>query len=208
MMTQSSRLARWHRHAAAVLSLLAMPFAEASESPPSQLATAVAQLRQAVGLWDVTTTQYGEDGKVAVVAAGTYRFDWIVPDRVLAGRSDIPQMKQTSGILFYVNERRSMIEMASVGADGHLWVMTGPAGGETRTIAPTPLTDGGNMQLRFTRFAVAPDRFESRMEVSLDGGASWKPGNHQLFVRAADHRGGSMGGLRYRKRPQQYVPLT
>ena len=38
MMTQPSRLARWHRHAAAVLSLLAMPFAEATESPPSQLA--------------------------------------------------------------------------------------------------------------------------------------------------------------------------
>ena len=208
MMTQPSRLARWHRHAAAVLSLLAMPFAEASESPPSQLAAAVAQLRQAVGLWDVTTTQYGEDGKVAGVAAGTYRFDWIVPDRVLAGRSDIPQMKQTSGILFYVNERRSTIEMASVGADGHLWVMTGPAGGETRTTAPTPLADGGNMQLRFTRFAVAPDRFESRMEVSLDGGESWKPGNHQLFVRAGDNRGGSMGGLRYRKPKQNYIPLT
>lgn len=195
MMTPRSRLARWHRHAAAVLSLLALPFAEASESPPSQLAAAVAQLRQAVGLWDVTTTQYGEDGKVAGVAAGTYRFDWIVPDRVLAGRSDIPEMKQTSGILFYVNERRSTIEMVSVGADGHLWVMTGPAGGETRTTPLTPLADGRSMQLRFTRFAITPDRFESRMEVSLDGGESWKPGNHQLFVRAADHRGGSMGGL-------------
>ncbi len=208
MIMQPSRLARWHRHAAAVLSLLAMPFAEASESPPSQLAAAVAQLRQAVGLWDVTTTQYGEDGKVAGVAAGTYRFDWIVPDRVLAGRADIPQMKQTSGILFYVNERRSTIEMASVGGDGNLWVMTGPAGGETRTTAPTPLADGRNMQLRFTRFAIAADRFESRMEVSLDGGESWRPGNHQLFVRAADNRGGSLGGLRYRKRPQQYIPLT
>jgi len=208
MMTQPSRLARWHRHAAAILSLLAVPFAEAGESPPSQLTAAVAQLRQAVGLWDVTTTQYGEDGAVAGVAAGTYRFDWIVADRVLAGRSDIPEMKQSSGILFYVNERRSTIEMASVGADGHLWVMTGPAGGETRTTPPTPLADGRSMQLRFTRYAITPDRFESRMEVSLDGGESWKPGNHQLFVRAADNRGGSMGGLRYRKRPQQYIPLT
>jgi len=208
MMTQPSRLAHWHRHAAAVLSLLVMPFAEASESPPSQLAAAIAQLRQAVGLWDVTTTQYGEDGAVAGVAAGAYRFDWIVPDRVLAGRSNIPAMKQSSGILFYVNERRSTIEMASVGADGHLWVMTGPAGGETRTTPPTPLADGRSMQLRFTRFAVTADRFESRMEVSLDGGESWKPGNHQQFVRAADHRGGSMGGLRYRKRLQQYIPLT
>ena len=208
MMTQPSGLARWHRHAAAVLSFLVMPFAEAGESPPSQLAAAVAQLRQAVGLWDVTTTQYGEDGKIAGVAAGTYRFDWIVPDRVLAGRSDIPDMKQSSGILFYMNERRSTIEMASVGADGQLWVMTGPAGGETRTTPPTPLADGRSMQLRFTRLAVTADRFESRMEVSLDGGESWKPGNHQLFVRAADHRGGSLGGLRYRKPKQNYVPLT
>ena len=64
------------------------------------------------------------------------------------------------------------------------------------------------MQLRFTRFAVTPDRFESRMEVSLDGGESWKPGNHQLFVRAVDNRGGSLGGLRYRKPKQNYVPLT
>ncbi|HEY5558439.1 MAG TPA: hypothetical protein VIK49_01805 [Steroidobacteraceae bacterium] len=208
MMTQPSRLARWHRQAAAILSLLALPLAEASESPPSQFTAAVAQLRQAVGLWDVTTTQYGEDGAVAGVMAGTYRFDWIVPDRVLAGRSDVPELKQSSGILFYVNERHSTIEMASVGADGHLWVMTGPAGGEIRTTPPTPLADGRSMQLRFTRFAVAPDRFESRMEVSLDGGESWKPGNHQLFVRAADHRGSSGGGLRYRKRLQQYIPLT
>ena len=208
MMMQPSSWARWHRHAAAVLSFLVMPFAEAGESPPSQLAAAVAQLRQAVGLWDVTTTQYGEDGAVAGVAAGTYRFDWIVPDRVLAGRSDIPELKQASGILFYVNERRSTIEMASVGADGHLWVMTGPAGSETRTTPSTPLADGRSMQLRFTRYAITPDRFESRMEVSLDGGENWKPGNHQLFVRAADRRGGSLGGLRYRKRLQQYIPLT
>lgn len=208
MMTQPSRPARWHRHAAAILSLLALPLAQASESPPSQLTAAVAQLRQAVGLWDVTTTQYGEDGVVANVAAGTYRFDWIVPDRVLAGRSDIPEMKQTSGILFYMNERRSTIEMASVGADGNLWVMTGPAGGETRTTAQSALADGRSMQLRFTRFAVTADRFESRMEVSLDGGENWKPGNHQLFVRASDYRGGSGGGLRYRKRQQPYIPLT
>lgn len=198
----------WRAPLVALLSLLVLPLAEAGETPPSQLNSAIAQLRQAVGLWDVTTTQFREDGAIAGVAAGTYRFDWIVPDRVLAGRSDIPEMKQSSGILFYVNERRSTIEMASVGADGNLWVMTGPADGETRTTPPTALADGRTMQLRFTRSNVTANRFESRMEVSLDGGASWKQGNHQLFVRAADHRGGSGSGLRYRKRQQPYVPLT
>jgi hypothetical protein len=196
------------RRAAALLSFLFMPFADATETAPIGFESAVQQLRSAVGLWDVETTQFGDDGAVARVACGTYRFDWVVPDRVLAGRSDIPDWKQASGILFYVNERRSTIEMASVGADGHLWVMTGPAGGETRTTPPTPLADGGTMQLRFTRFNVTPDRFESRMETSTDGGTSWKPGNHQVFKRAVPGGGSSTGGLRYRRRPQPYVPLT
>ncbi len=194
---------------AALLSFLAFPFAEASEIAPIGLEPAVQQLRAAVGTWNVETTQYADDGAVARVACGTYRFDWVVPDRVLAGRSEIPEWKQASGILFYVNERRSTIEMASVGADGHLWVMTGPAGSETRTTPPTSTSDGGTLQLRFTRFNVTPDRFESRMEVSTDGGASWKPGNRQVFKRAAPEASGSAGvGLRYRRRPQPYVPLT
>ena len=133
--------------AAAVLSFFILPLAEASEMAPPALASAVQQLRQAAGLWNVTTTQYGDDGAVARVASGTYRFDWIVPDRVLAGRSDIPDWGDAAGILFYVNERRSTIEMASVGADGHLWVMTGPANGETRSTPDTSLADGRKMKL-------------------------------------------------------------
>jgi hypothetical protein len=193
---------------AALLSFLVLPFAEASETAPLGFDSAVQQLRSAVGLWDVETTQYADDGAVARVACGTYRFDWVVPDRVLAGRSDIPDWKQASGILFYVNERRSTIEMASVGEDGHLWVMSGPAGGETRTTPLTPLADGSTMQLRFTRFNVTTDRFESRMELSTDGGTSWKSGNHQVFRRAAPASTTSAGGLKYRRRPQPYVPLT
>jgi hypothetical protein len=208
MKTQGSWL-RGSRHtAAAILSLFVWPLAEGGELAPPSLASAVQQLRQAAGLWNVTTTQFGDDGAVARVASGTYRFDWIVPDRVLAGRSHIPDWGQTSGILFYVDERRSTIEMASVGADGHLWVMTGPADGETRATPDTPLADGRKMKLRFTRSNVTADRFESRMEVSLDGGARWKPGNHQLFLRAMEGGGDSAGGLRFRKRPQPYVPLT
>ena len=196
------------KHFVALLSFLVIPFAETSETAPFGFDSAVQQLRSAVGLWDVETTQFADDGAVARVACGTYRFDWVVPDRVLAGRSDIPDWKQASGILFYVNERRSTIEMASVGADGHLWVMTGPAGAETRTTPPTSLADGSTLQLRFTRFNVTADRFESRMEVSTDGGTSWKPGNRQVFKRATSGDSTSAGGLQFRRRPQPYVPLT
>jgi hypothetical protein len=64
------------------------------------------------------------------------------------------------------------------------------------------------MQLRFTRFNVTDDRFESRMEVSTDGGSSWRPGNHQVFKRAMPGSAEASGGLRYRKPTRNYVPLT
>jgi hypothetical protein len=174
------------RVALAALLLFALPAAmlHAESASPEALAVGVAQLRYAIGEWNVTTTQFGEDGAVAGTLPGTYRFAWVVPDRVVSGRSDIPELGTTSGILFYVRERRATIEMVSVGADGHLWVMTGPIDGETRATPPTPLSDGSSMQLRFTRFNVEPDRFESRMEFTMDDGATWKPGNHQVFLRA------------------------
>jgi len=144
---------------------------------------AVAQLRSTLGAWDVTTEFLKPGGSVARTAKGTYVFDWVIEDRVLRGESAIPELQTKAGILFFIDEAAGQIVMASVGRDGHLWVMTGPADGETRTTPDTAMPDGSTMRLRFTRFNVTPDRFESRMEVSGDGGATWRPGNHQVFVR-------------------------
>lgn len=83
----------------------------------------------------------------------------------------------------YVNPEGQKIEMASVGADGQLFVLTGPLGGETRQTSFTG-PDGRRILLRFTRSHVSADRFESRMERSTDNGATWQPGNHQVFTRA------------------------
>ena len=194
--------------AAVVVWFFIMPLADASEMAPPALASAVQQLRQAAGLWNVTTTQYRRRRRSRPRRVRNLPLRWIVPDRVLAGRSDIPDWGNATGILFYVNERRSTIEMASVGSDGQVWVMTGPANSETRMTPDTPLADGRKMKRRFTRSNVSADRFESRMEVSLDGGENWKPGNHQLFRRAPGNDGDSGSGLRFRKRAQPYVPLT
>lgn len=144
---------------------------------------AVAELRSTVGAWDVSTEFLKPNGSVARAARGTYVFDWIVEDRVLRGESTIPDLQLKSGILFFVDQAAGELVMASVGRDGHLWVMRGPAAGDTRTTPDTLMPDGSTQRLRFTRFNVTTDRFESRMEVSGDGGASWHPGNHQVFVR-------------------------
>lgn len=160
--------------------------AAATATPPAQqeaIDKAVRQLRETHGTWNVTTEFLKLDGSIGVTAAGTYAFDWVVEDRVLVGRSAIPELNAQTGILFYVNETKGLIEMAAVGKDGHLWVMTGPAGGEVRTTPDTPTADGKTVRLRFTRYNVTADRFESKMEFSHDGGLSWTQGNHQVFLR-------------------------
>ncbi len=179
----------------AVLALLPVPAAlssSAAEPAPAQgptgdaaLQQSIEQLRLSIGRWDVVTEFLNDDGSVARAANGSYEFSWVVPDRVIAGKSAIPELGQVSGILFYINPQKRIIEMVSVGADGRLWVMTGPLGGEERTTAEFQTTTAGTAQMRFTRYNVANDKFESRMEYTDDGGKSWKPGNHQTFRRAA-----------------------
>jgi hypothetical protein len=161
--------------------LLVLP--PCSWSQPAQ-DRSIGELRHAVGAWDVVTEFLNADGSVARAVRGTYAFEWVVADRVVRGLSEIPELKQRSAITFYVNAAAGTIEMTSVGADGQLFVMTGPLGGDTRETSFTP-PDGKLTRLRFTRFNVTPDRFESRMERSTDGGATWLPGNHQVFVRRA-----------------------
>jgi len=171
--------------------LLGLPASLAAQEAanPQALQVSVDELRHAVGRWDATTDILNEDGSVSRSVTGTYEFSWVVPDRVVSGRSEIPELQQASGILFYISEARGRIEMVSVGRDGHLWIMTGPLGGSQRTTEPFETADGDSQQLRFTRFNVGPDAFESRMEYSADGGRTWKPGNHQRFRRATNDGG-------------------
>ena len=175
-----------HRSVAAMLALsLAGSAAAQAPAPDPALRHAEAQLAGSVGTWDVQTDFLKPDGTIARSVKGTYAFEWVVPGLVVSGRSEIPELKQSSGILFYVNAKKRKIEMASVGADGQLWIMTGKLGEEVRTTQAFDTAEGGVGQLRFTRFNVAEDAFESKMEYTEDGGKSWQLGNHQYFRRAA-----------------------
>ncbi|MCB1052428.1 MAG: hypothetical protein H6510_08050 [Acidobacteria bacterium] len=150
---------------------------------PAGLEHAVSQLNHCIGEWQVQTDFLKEDGSVAQSHDGTYQFSWVVQDRVVQGQSQIPALKQTSAILFYLREKSQEIEMVSVGADGKLWIMTGKTAEEVRYSQPFATADGGEAQLRFTRYNVEPDRFESKMEYTQDHGKTWLPGNHQIFTR-------------------------
>jgi hypothetical protein len=152
-----------------------------AETEDAALQASVQQLRDSVGAWDVTTEFLNEDGSVARSVEGSYEFEWVIEDRVLSGHNEIPEMDMRSGILFYIDEGEAQVEMVSVGKDGRLWIMSGPLGEETRYTQPFESQSGGEAQLRFTRYNVQEETFESRMEYTEDGGETWHPGNHQTF---------------------------
>jgi hypothetical protein len=162
----------------------------AAAEDDEQLAYSVAELQHAIGDWDVTTEFLAPDGTTARSAEGSYSFSWIIEDRLATGRNAIPDLGMQSGILFYVNEKARTIEMVAVGPDGRLWIMTGPLGGDTRYSQTYADSGGGGGQLRFTRFNVTDNSFESKMEYTEDGGESWKPGNHQVFRRSSGRTDG------------------
>lgn len=154
-----------------------------SSDPPQPSDHAVEELRHVIGAWNVQTEFIGPDGGVTQTVEGSYAFEWVLPDRIVSGVSTMPALNQTSAILFFLRPSRGEIEMMSVGADGHVWRMIGPDEGPTRTTPDTPMADGSTMMLRFTRHDVTPNSFRSRMEISVDGGTTWRTGNRQHFTR-------------------------
>ena len=168
----------------AAAALTAPVLAQETPAAIEPVPPAVEQLRHVIGVWDVETDFIGPDGAIRATVPGRYEFTWIMPDRIVSGWSELPTLNQKSALLFFHRPADSEIEMASVGADGRLWRMIGPDDGETRTTPDQAMADGSTMMLRFTRHDVTPDRFGSMMEMSSDGGKTWRLGNRQRFVRA------------------------
>ena len=174
---------------ALIMSAVMLPItAPAIAQSPSSLAMpeiseGLVQLRHVEGDWAVTTEFLNEDGSVSASHEGMYSFRWVIPDAVLSGTNHIPALDQTSAILFYLRPKTDEIEMVSVGKDGFLWIMTGKDGEEVRTTRDVATQSGASMRLRFTRYNVSENRFESRMDWSTDGGKNWTQGNHQVFRR-------------------------
>lgn len=103
---KNNRLKSLQRFAALMGVLGALIGHSIAVAQDSSLQHSIEQLRTTVGHWNVTTDLLNPDGSVAKSVNGTYEFSWVVPDRVVSGRSEIPELKQASAILFYVNETR------------------------------------------------------------------------------------------------------
>ena len=131
------------------------------------------------------------------------------PDRVLSGRAVIPDWSQSAGMLFYLNERMFTLEMAQVGADGQLVVMSGPAGTESarRRRRSRCRTAGawcsGTRAMASARTASKPR--SRRATTAARAGSSVITSSSCARPSKQPESGARM---QHRTRPQPYVPLT
>jgi hypothetical protein len=141
-------------------------------------------LRSSVGKWETTAEFFNPNGTVAGAFAGTTELAWLTPGKVISGKSEYPQLKLVTGLMVYINEAKGQVEMASVGGDGNLLVVSGPLGSAELRSEPVRFSDTVVGRLKFTRLNVTANSFDTRTEISDDGGKTWKMMNRQKFKRA------------------------
>lgn len=162
--------------------LIIVAVAVGQPQPPSLKASkGIEQLRQIVGNWDVTTEILFPDGTVELKQEGSWQFRWVVPDRVLSGESH--QAESKAAILIYVHAQKEVIELATVGEDGLLWVMSGAADSESLTTPNTKVSEKETIMFRWSRYEFEKNRFRSKLEISKDGGKTWVLRHRQEFRR-------------------------
>ncbi len=135
-----------------------------------------------VGDWDVTVTMPRSGGQPLVYHA-TWRNRWIANGYVLMQewrdpystgielRSFNTETHRWDGHNLYVPEPGTWYLNEAVRVGNNMVVTT-------RSRAP----DGAPIVKREIYFAIEASRFEIRTEVSLDGGATWKPGGYSLVA--------------------------
>lgn len=136
-----------------------------------------------VGDWDVTVTMPRAGGP-ALVYGATWRIRWVADGRVLMQewgdpygsgvelRSFNATTRRWDGRNLYAPDPGSWYENEAELRDGVMVVTT-----------PRQAADGTTNLSREIYRPIATDRFEVRTEVSLDAGASWRPGRYSLVAR-------------------------
>lgn len=164
---------------ACALALAPPSLAQEGELP----AEARERLAYAIGSWAWSGEILDPQGNVVRTMEGTQEATWLVPGRIV-------QMRDTDaggggGHSWWVwDERAGAWTLVSISPDdGAVWILKGDLERWVITSEPRPRPDGTTVRIRFTHHDIEPDGFQALMEVSLDGGATWRARSRQWMRR-------------------------
>ena len=141
------------------------------------------RLEHAIGKWEVTTKFYNADGEVIRENKGIDTNRYVIPGRLIEHNiANSEGVTTARGQMFY-NVREEKFCVTSVDANGDLWILTGGLDTFVLTSRPREQPNGTVMMVRFTHENIEEDSFEAQMEISRDGGETWRKGYRQFIKR-------------------------
>ena len=135
-----------------------------------------------IGTWDARWEWLDETGEVAGVETGTETFSFLIEDRVVRLHTVVEGRPAPSEALLFYSFEDERLHLVSVDRDGTLWLLEGPEDGSVLTSESKTGRDGRPLTIRFTH-GEEDDALTAVMEMSRDGGETWRVGFRQHMVR-------------------------
>ena len=99
---------------------------------------------------------------------------YVIPGRVVELTTENLAQGSISKAWMFYNVAEGQYYLTSVDAKGDLWVLSGGLDDYVLTSKPRPHPRGGTTMIRFTHTNIEQDSFEAVMEMSRDGGRTWR----------------------------------
>lgn len=140
------------------------------------------RLEYAVGAWDVRTEFLDPEGRVQPIEESTHDARFSIPGRLVELTSVTPSSGRGKAWLFY-GMQDGLFYLTSVDQRGDLWVLTGGLDQYVLTSLPRPMEDGSMLTARLTYLNPTAGSYETLMDVSTNGGATWRTVFRQKITR-------------------------
>jgi hypothetical protein len=136
-----------------------------------------------VGEWDARTEFLGRDGQVVRTTKARDSAKYIIAGRVIELTTENLEQGSISKAWMFYNAAKDRYYLTSVDAKGDLWILSGGLDEYVLTSEPRPHPRGGTTMIRFTHSNIEQDSFEAVMEMSRDGGQTWRKRSRQHLTR-------------------------
>lgn len=144
------------------------------------------RLDHSIGEWTFVTKVFNRNGEVIREIEGRDKNRFVIADRVVEHINRTGDAT-SRGLMFY-NFREKRFQMTSVDKSGDLWILSGGLDKYILTSRARKRPNGSESMIRFVHENIQADSFEAKMEISFDGGETWRLRSRQFLKRVKPNR--------------------
>ncbi len=155
-----------------------------AQEPP--VPEALRGLEFLVGSWRAERVEFlDEEGQVVRVSSAEAHNELQLDGRVLAHRGRLDDPRIETRAWYYWDPKEERVHMGSVSSRGRYDEFVGEWRGDRLVMTTLPSPAYGGRLFRMTHRRIGPDAYLETLEVSEDGGESWRTSSRQRMQRVA-----------------------